>query len=1387
MLDVNEDNIEEKRCIVDSIMKLCDRLPLLTDYIIKKVVTLISTFIANSSVLFMGNTWKKVKKSSENASPISRPVQLFYLSLIEKLSMSTENSNINTWEGLDTLIFTLLTINEHELSQMGSKILQWRIPNLSTEERSHQNVDFWNIIFELQNSSSSFHQTFGFICWLRWLSNSSDLKQDEYFQQVIKKPEYWKYLQKGLVTKTRDVSKYCASIIQLSVKGISTTFENEFISWDMSKEELFLTEWRRYLTLVEIIAIDTSINQAEAASVDLYRLLSPESLLKPSWGRSLLSSGIIGPMESVRRFTLNLALSLPKSSLALFKDGSDFLVDVLVPFAMGAPNFNDIVTLEKNSELKGSNLVCRYGERFSEFISNILKSLEEENAANLTGKLFKLLLKERYSFDPARIYLLRGILRGIDEKKILNKDHIDNLKQLFSTTAETTLRQKIIHTLHFEVILLLNPKEGLEVFLLAITKFVHFRGFDIFSSHMQDIMTYFKQSFSKKDIETLISTDDFSWIEDHEYVAVLSEILCSQDMEDEVINLLNTSKHLGRSLSYFIQSGCDYLEEIVVTYFQEEFVSFHLNLFSYENIEDLDIKLSGNGLEILIKDDILRDAFITNSCGGYITSSYIKLILNSISATAGSKMENEIVNSSLKLRYLSLLVKLGNIFGIGIPDLISLKSIVQLHTVGFKETPKKASRNFYMVKSDILCSIYRLLTAFLQPVDSKFIITDLISRFENDIPATEYDSRIQLCHCVKLIIDNHKLNGNELKSIVNLLNTLWKAMLDDRLIAAERDLHILFINLIFSDNLLKESFRDEEIEKILESIAMDIVKQCFARRSLLPSLAKRFYEYTQTPNTLFYQVLWIAKVLIRIFTFSQINDHLFTLEGIFDNFGLPGCDNLYEKVHGDEEISARVYSIATFAYDNSSISKKVKEIFASEVSQYILTTDEDYHLFKPIKRSDGFEEKTRVQCYTILVLLEKYTLLPEMLQTYYIPALQTEQSPLVRVYIEWIIARGLLTNSRLRDSIFKSTKLIKEQPRVIQSIERIGFIMAQQLTKDEESRFLETYLRTLITLCTSNRASIRHFSLSLVCALTPDLEKKGLKIGNGQINHILENIHKLTQSSEAFSQFRSGSSSVWNIESDLTLVGICGGVLRRISDRIDFIDVIDASVFQRYIKFDEREKMIISLGIDDETVWNSKQESIKDKTLSIQPNIDTISPLQTKSGAWSSVMDMYDSPDRGKNVIRSELIVIASLVDKPPNLGGICRVCDVLGAKLLCLNDISVAKHPQFKNVAVTAEQWMPMEQVPIDNIISFMHQKKKEGYTLIGLEQTDKSIQLNNEVKFPSKSLILIGREREGIDGDLLAELDICIEIKQVGVVRSMNIQTATAVIVHAYSSQHC
>ncbi|KAK7677415.1 hypothetical protein QCA50_019633 [Cerrena zonata] len=294
--------------------------------------------------------------------------------------------------------------------------------------------------------------------------------------------------------------------------------------------------------------------------------------------------------------------------------------------------------------------------------------------------------------------------------------------------------------------------------------------------------------------------------------------------------------------------------------------------------------------------------------------------------------------------------------------------------------------------------------------------------------------------------------------------------------------------------------------------------------------------------------------------------------------------------------------------------------------------------------------------------------------------------------------------------------------------------------------------------------------------------KKKLPI-NPDIIQMSENLYKSAVSSDAFGSYRSGDALLWDILGDFTLVGMTGSVLLRVSDRSD-IDFIRKEDYNKHLSQAQIDNLQNPVGQDLKELWIRVCKNNKiPENLNSNNKIGSTNEkgqqatLQTKSGAWSTVMDV-DETARGGDIVRSDLIVVSSLVDKPPNLGG---------AGLLTLNDIRVKNHPQFKNVAVTADYWMPMIEVKENGIIEFLREKKKEGYTLIGLEQTTNSVELNSNLQFPKKSLILIGKEKEGVPGDLLAELDMCVEIKQVGVIRSMNIQTATAIIVHAYSTQHC
>ncbi|KAL0020919.1 hypothetical protein WJX77_011015 [Trebouxia sp. C0004] len=151
---------------------------------------------------------------------------------------------------------------------------------------------------------------------------------------------------------------------------------------------------------------------------------------------------------------------------------------------------------------------------------------------------------------------------------------------------------------------------------------------------------------------------------------------------------------------------------------------------------------------------------------------------------------------------------------------------------------------------------------------------------------------------------------------------------------------------------------------------------------------------------------------------------------------------------------------------------------------------------------------------------------------------------------------------------------------------------------------------------------------------------------------------------------------------------------------------------------------------------------------------------------------------------RQELILVASLVDKVPNLAGLTRTCEVFGAAALAVSDMRITTDPLFSSISVTAEQWMPLLEVPEANLSHWMVQKRAEGYRLIGVEQTAGSTLLP-EFTFPSKSVLLLGREREGIPLELLQLLDHTVEIPQLGVIRSLNVHVSGAIALYEYSRQ--
>jgi tRNA guanosine-2'-O-methyltransferase len=96
----------------------------------------------------------------------------------------------------------------------------------------------------------------------------------------------------------------------------------------------------------------------------------------------------------------------------------------------------------------------------------------------------------------------------------------------------------------------------------------------------------------------------------------------------------------------------------------------------------------------------------------------------------------------------------------------------------------------------------------------------------------------------------------------------------------------------------------------------------------------------------------------------------------------------------------------------------------------------------------------------------------------------------------------------------------------------------------------------------------------------------------------------------------------------------------------------------------------------------------------------------------------------------------------------------------------------------------MSLHECAPEHLADFISARKAQGYTIVGLEQTARSKRLG-VVRFPERIVVVLGAEREGIPVDILQLIDVCVEIPQFGVIRSLNVHVSGALLAYEYTRQ--
>lgn len=162
---------------------------------------------------------------------------------------------------------------------------------------------------------------------------------------------------------------------------------------------------------------------------------------------------------------------------------------------------------------------------------------------------------------------------------------------------------------------------------------------------------------------------------------------------------------------------------------------------------------------------------------------------------------------------------------------------------------------------------------------------------------------------------------------------------------------------------------------------------------------------------------------------------------------------------------------------------------------------------------------------------------------------------------------------------------------------------------------------------------------------------------------------------------------------------------------------------------------------------------------------------------------------------RTPLSVVVDNVRSLDNVGLLFRLCELARIDTLYLTgytgypamkddsrpkEVAARHQRRIEKTAVYALPLQPWEHT--SDPVPLVTQMKKDGRTIIALEQTDTSMpyQILSAQEYALPATLIVGHERQGVRQELLELADHIIEIPILGQGNSHNVATATGIVLY-------
>ncbi|XP_024987092.1 uncharacterized protein LOC112522227 isoform X1 [Cynara cardunculus var. scolymus] len=488
----------------------------------------------------------------------------------------------------------------------------------------------------------------------------------------------------------------------------------------------------------------------------------------------------------------------------------------------------------------------------------------------------------------------------------------------------------------------------------------------------------------------------------------------------------------------------------------------------------------------------------------------------------------------------------------------------------------------------------------------------------------------------------------------------------------------------------------------------------------------------------------------------------------------------------------------------------------------------DTDLAKELYKKYSATHRRKVRAWQMICILSRFVdqeIVSEVMCHLH-TALYRNNMPAVRQYLEtFAIYVYLKFPSLVGEQLVPMVRKYDMRTQALSSYVFIAANVILHATKNVQSRHLDELLPPIVPLLTSHHHSLRGFTQLLVyqvlSKLLPALNSGSYGTVSLEKRCFMELKSFLEDNSDCA---RLRVSMEVHLDAFDPYISVTpAGIFSNRVDDIEF-ECAHVSLLEHVIDFlnDVRKDLRCSMAKDatqlkneqihmqdSESIDQSKEETTmkmqKDMSLDFQKKVivskhemqDSHSSSLNSKDTYNSLLDvekedeLLDQTLRARSIAmeklkagRQQIILVASLIDRVPNLAGLARTCEVFKAASLVVDNANILQDKQFQLISVTAEKWVPIIEVPVSNVKGFLEKKKHEGYSIMGLEQTANSVALDQYV-FPRKTVLVLGREKEGIPVELIHMLDACIEIPQLGVVRSLNVHVSGAIALWEYTRQ--